>query len=71
MFRFLVSTNCWFIKCNSEQITLKRKGKLGKELTINKDVFKTITVDTEKVKQEMYASGCALVIMKDNNIIHT
>lgn len=41
------------------------------ELAIkNNDVFKTITAYTEKVKQEMYASGSALVIMKDNQIIH-
>lgn len=40
------------------------------EVKINKDVFKAITAYTEKVKQEMYASGTALVIMKDNNIVH-
>ncbi|GEL78736.1 serine hydrolase domain-containing protein [Tenuibacillus multivorans] len=33
-------------------------------------VFKDITLYTEKVKQDMYASGAALVIMKDNHIVH-
>ncbi|MBY6036906.1 beta-lactamase family protein [Fictibacillus nanhaiensis] len=40
------------------------------KLTINKSVFKPITEYTEKIKQEMYASGSALVIMKDNTIVH-
>ncbi|MBS4220020.1 beta-lactamase family protein [Bacillus sp. FJAT-49711] len=39
-------------------------------LTLHKDVFKDITAYTERVKQEMSASGAALVIMKDNNIVH-
>jgi CubicO group peptidase (beta-lactamase class C family) len=42
----------------------------GMELKVIKDVFKPITAYTEKVKQEMHASGSALVIMKDNNIVH-
>ncbi|HWO75652.1 MAG TPA: hypothetical protein VNM69_06980 [Bacillus sp. (in: firmicutes)] len=40
------------------------------ELKLYRDVFKDITSYTEKVKQEKYASCAALVIMKDNNIVH-
>jgi CubicO group peptidase (beta-lactamase class C family) len=40
------------------------------ELTMNTDVFKHITEYNEKIKQEMYASGSAVVIMKDNRIVH-
>jgi CubicO group peptidase (beta-lactamase class C family) len=40
------------------------------ELTKHRDVFKPVTEYTEKIKQEMYASGSALVIMKDNEILH-
>ena len=40
------------------------------DLTLNNEVFKDITSYTEKVKKEMYASGSALIIMKDNKIVH-
>ncbi len=39
-------------------------------LTLNKSVFTDITLYTEKIKREMHASGSALVIMKDNRIVH-
>ena len=38
--------------------------------TVNNEVFKDITSYTEKVKKEMNASGSALIIMKDNKIVH-
>jgi CubicO group peptidase (beta-lactamase class C family) len=38
--------------------------------TLNKDVFNPITSYTEKIKQKMHASASALVIMKDNSIVH-
>ena len=42
----------------------------GMDLTVNNEVFKDITSYTEKVKKEMNASGSALIIMKDNKIVH-
>ncbi|MEI5908557.1 serine hydrolase domain-containing protein [Bacillus spongiae] len=38
--------------------------------TITKDVFKEITAYSEKTRKEMHASGGALVIIKDNEIVH-
>ena len=38
--------------------------------TINNEFFMDITTYTEKVKKEMNASGSALIIMKDNKIVH-
>ena len=40
------------------------------KLTLNKDVFKDITTYTENVRKDMHASGSALVIIKDNKIVH-
>ncbi|MBO0991667.1 serine hydrolase domain-containing protein [Bacillus sp. SD088] len=40
------------------------------ELVQNKDIFKNITAYTKTVKQDIYASGSALIIMKDNRIVH-
>ena len=39
-------------------------------LLVNKDVYEPVTTYIEKVKEEMHASGAALVIMKDNKIVH-
>jgi len=39
-------------------------------LSIHNDAFQSVTGYTEKVKQAMHASGSALVIMKDNQIVH-
>ncbi|MFS0687789.1 serine hydrolase domain-containing protein [Sporosarcina sp. 179-K 8C2 HS] len=38
--------------------------------TLKKDVFKDLTTYTEKIRRDMKASGTALVIMKDNKIVH-
>ncbi|MCM3743198.1 beta-lactamase family protein [Sporosarcina luteola] len=40
------------------------------ELLINKDFFNDVTSYVETIKEEMHASGSALVIIKDNKIIH-
>ncbi|QUW23119.1 beta-lactamase family protein [Sporosarcina sp. Marseille-Q4063] len=40
------------------------------DLTMNNKIFQDITSYTEQVKQEMHASASALIIMKDNKIVH-
>lgn len=43
---------------------------LEMNVTLNKDAFKDLTLYTEEVRRDMNASGSALVIMKDNKIVH-
>ncbi|MCG7342962.1 beta-lactamase family protein [Sporosarcina sp. ACRSL] len=40
------------------------------KLSLHKDVFNEITTYTENVRKDMHASGSALVIIKDNKIVH-
>ncbi|MBM7578063.1 serine hydrolase domain-containing protein [Jeotgalibacillus terrae] len=39
-------------------------------ITTTQDSFTEITAYTEKIRQDMHASGSALLIMKDNRIVH-
>ncbi|AST91923.1 penicillin-binding protein [Sutcliffiella cohnii] len=39
-------------------------------ITLNKGAFKDLTLYTKKIKSDMNASGSALVILKDNKIVH-
>lgn len=49
---------------------LDERGENPLKSNVNKDVFVDLTSYTEHVKKAMHASGSALVVMKDNKIIH-
>ncbi|REB10974.1 class C beta-lactamase-related serine hydrolase [Sporosarcina sp. BI001-red] len=40
------------------------------ELFFNKDIFNDVSSYSEKVKNQMHASGSAVVIIKDNKLVH-
>lgn len=47
-----------------------KEGELGMELLSDKDIFSDVRSYVETVKQEMHASGSALVIIKDDKFIY-
>ena len=40
------------------------------KVTLNKEAFKDITLYTENVRKDMLASGSALIVIKDNKLVH-